>query len=127
MVPLLFGEWSVIQGWDTGAFWKRNLIPINCKLVQPWWLGGRASYSHSVESRSLLPRWIESRLGRFYELILTKNELMLPEVPWTVICTYYVQIHTIDNQLPVILLAIRLRSLDLKHLIPSNGLPEIQG
>ena len=40
---------------------------------------------------------------------------------------YYVQIQTIDNQLPVILLAIRLRSLDLKHLIPGNGPPKIQG
>ena len=36
-----------------------------------------------------------------------------------------VQIQTIDNQLPVILLAIRLRSLDLKHLIPGNGPPEL--
>ena len=33
----------------------------------------------------------------------------------------------LDNQLPVILLAIRLRSLDLKHLIPGNGPPELQG
>ena len=40
---------------------------------------------------------------------------------------YYVQIQTLDNQLPVILLAIRLRSLDLKHPIPGNRPPEIQG
>ena len=40
---------------------------------------------------------------------------------------YYVQIQTIDKQLPVILLAIRLSSLDLKHLIPGNGPPETQG
>ena len=32
-----------------------------------------------------------------------------------------------DNQLPVILLAIRLWSLDQKHLIPGNGPPKLQG
>ena len=37
------------------------------------------------------------------------------------------QIQTLDNQLPVILLAIRLRSLDLEHLIPGNGPPKLQG
>ena len=35
-------------------------------LIQLWWLRGRASTWHSVESRSLLPRWIESRLGYVY-------------------------------------------------------------
>ena len=38
-----------------------------------------------------------------------------------------VHIKKIDNQLPVIFLAIRQRSLDLKHLIPGNGPPKIQG
>ena len=31
--------------------------------TQPWWLGGRASASHLVESWSLLPRWIQILLG----------------------------------------------------------------
>ena len=33
--------------------------------------------------------------------------------------------HFFDNQLPVILLAIRLRSDYLKHCIIGNGLPEL--
>ena len=39
----------------------------------------------------------------------------------------YVQIQTFDNQLPVIYLAIRHLSEDLKHLIPRNGPPVLQG
>ena len=39
----------------------------------------------------------------------------------------HVQIQTFDNQLPVILLAIRLWSKDLKNLISGNGLPKLQG
>ena len=39
----------------------------------------------------------------------------------------HTNIKKFDNQLPVILLAIRIRSLDLKHLILGNGPPEIQG
>ena len=34
---------------------------------------------------------------------------------------------TFDNQLPVILLAIRQWSLDQKHFIPVNGTPKLQG
>ena len=38
----------------------------------------------------------------------------------------HVRIPTFDNQLPDILLAIRLRSMDLKHLILGNGPPEFK-
>ena len=31
--------------------------------IQPWWLGGRASALHSIESQSLLPRWIKTCFG----------------------------------------------------------------
>ena len=34
--------------------------------IQPWWLVGRASASHSVQRRHILSRWMESRLGRIY-------------------------------------------------------------
>ena len=36
------------------------------RWIQPWWLRGRASASHSVESRSLIPWWIKSRLSQKY-------------------------------------------------------------
>ena len=39
----------------------------------------------------------------------------------------YALIQTLDNQLPVILLVISLRSLDLKHPIPRSGPPKLQG
>ena len=39
----------------------------------------------------------------------------------------YAPLYTIDKQLPVFLVAIRLRLLDFKHLIPGNGPPELQG
>ena len=42
---------------------KYNLTEMK---IQLWWLGGRVSASHSDESRSLLPRWIESHLGHVF-------------------------------------------------------------
>ena len=39
----------------------------------------------------------------------------------------YVQIQTFDIESPVFYLAIWQRSEDLKHLIPQNRLPELQG
>ena len=41
---------------------KKFLIKTRMVKIQPWWLGGRGFASHSVESRSLIPRWIKSRL-----------------------------------------------------------------
>ena len=38
-----------------------------------------------------------------------------------------VQIQRFDKHFPVILLVIRQWSSDLKHLIPGNGPPELQG
>ena len=51
-----------------------SLSENNC-FGQPWWLGSRASALHSVESRSLIPQWLESRLGMYDEEILNKKEL----------------------------------------------------
>ena len=48
---------------EKGIFVSNTTTLYNFLLTQPWWLGGRASALHSVESRSLLPRWVRIPLG----------------------------------------------------------------
>ena len=44
------------------VIWFKNATWLMFVLIQPWRLGGRASASHSVWSRRILSRLIESRL-----------------------------------------------------------------
>ena len=65
------------------------------RFIQLWWLGGRASASHSVESLSLILWWIEFCLGTYDGEILNKKArvLMLVKSGWMVDI-----IHVISNK-----------------------------
>ena len=43
---------------------------LNLNLIQPWWLRGRVSASHSVWSRHILSWWIYPRLSMFYVYVV---------------------------------------------------------
>ena len=60
-------------------------------------------------------------------MVTAITKVVVPSFVTTLIFYYYVYFtNTIGKQLPVILLAIRQKALDLKDLIPGNGPPEIQ-
>ena len=54
-------------------------------------------------------------------MVTAITKVVVPSFVTTLIFYYYVYFtNTIGKQLPVILLAIRQKALDLKHLIPGN-------